>query len=101
VLLLISSHNALCTVLRACIEVLLLAFCSEHTAVSLIVNAYIIILCSLFTHVPQLAKTLPKDKIVLVNLCGRGDKDMHTVAKYVLQIHSQYLLLTVFDVHSV
>ncbi|CAM9532643.1 unnamed protein product, partial [Discosporangium mesarthrocarpum] len=30
----------------------------------------------------QLAKSLPKDKIVLVNLCGRGDKDMHTVAKY-------------------
>jgi tryptophan synthase beta subunit len=29
----------------------------------------------------QLAKSLPKDKIVLVNLCGRGDKDMHTVAK--------------------
>jgi tryptophan synthase beta chain len=28
----------------------------------------------------ELAKTLPKDKIVLVNLSGRGDKDMHTVA---------------------
>ena len=29
----------------------------------------------------EIAKKLPKDKIVLVNLCGRGDKDMHTVAK--------------------
>jgi tryptophan synthase len=29
----------------------------------------------------QIAKELPKDKIVLLNLCGRGDKDMHTVAK--------------------
>jgi tryptophan synthase beta chain len=29
----------------------------------------------------QIAKSLPKDKIVLVNLCGRGDKDMITVAK--------------------
>lgn len=27
------------------------------------------------------AKKLPKDKIVLCNLCGRGDKDMITVAK--------------------
>lgn len=30
----------------------------------------------------QMAKELPKDQIVLVNLCGRGDKDMHTVAKH-------------------
>eukprot|EP00933_Yihiella_yeosuensis_P061414 TRINITY_DN64213_c0_g1_i1.p1 TRINITY_DN64213_c0_g1~~TRINITY_DN64213_c0_g1_i1.p1 ORF type:complete len:741 (+),score=175.39 TRINITY_DN64213_c0_g1_i1:74-2296(+) len=29
----------------------------------------------------EIAKTLPKDKIVLVNLCGRGDKDMLHVAK--------------------
>ena len=29
----------------------------------------------------QLAKTLPKDKTILVNLSGRGDKDMHTVAQ--------------------
>lgn len=28
----------------------------------------------------KLAPTLPKDKIILVNLSGRGDKDMHTVA---------------------
>ncbi|AKJ68512.1 tryptophan synthase subunit alpha [Pandoraea thiooxydans] len=27
----------------------------------------------------KLAPTLPKDKLVLVNLSGRGDKDMHTV----------------------
>jgi len=29
----------------------------------------------------KLAKTLPKDKTILVNLSGRGDKDMHTVAQ--------------------
>ncbi|CAL1150879.1 unnamed protein product [Cladocopium goreaui] len=29
----------------------------------------------------EFAKSLPKDKIVLVNLCGRGDKDMLHVAK--------------------
>ncbi|HCY62024.1 MAG TPA: tryptophan synthase subunit beta [Oxalobacteraceae bacterium] len=28
----------------------------------------------------KLAATLPKDKIILANLSGRGDKDMHTVA---------------------
>ena len=29
-----------------------------------------------------LARTLPKDKTILVNLSGRGDKDMHTVQEY-------------------
>jgi tryptophan synthase beta chain len=29
----------------------------------------------------KLAPTLARDKILLVNLSGRGDKDMHTVAK--------------------
>ena len=29
----------------------------------------------------KLAATLPKDKLVLINLSGRGDKDMHTVAE--------------------
>ncbi|MGE5639968.1 MAG: tryptophan synthase subunit beta [Clostridia bacterium] len=29
----------------------------------------------------KLAKTLPKDGVLLVNLSGRGDKDMHTVAQ--------------------
>ena len=29
----------------------------------------------------KLAATLPKDAIILVNLSGRGDKDMHTVAQ--------------------
>jgi tryptophan synthase beta chain len=28
-----------------------------------------------------LAPTLPKDAIILVNLSGRGDKDVHTVAE--------------------
>jgi tryptophan synthase beta chain len=29
----------------------------------------------------KLARTLPKDKLILINLSGRGDKDMHTVAQ--------------------
>jgi tryptophan synthase beta chain len=32
-------------------------------------------------YASELASTLPKDKIVVVNLSGRGDKDMHTVAR--------------------
>jgi tryptophan synthase beta chain len=32
-------------------------------------------------HAAQLAATLPADKTILVNLSGRGDKDMHTVAR--------------------
>jgi tryptophan synthase beta chain len=31
-------------------------------------------------HAMKIAPTMPKDAIVLVNLSGRGDKDMHTVA---------------------
>ena len=29
----------------------------------------------------QLAKTLPKDKTIVINMSGRGDKDMPQVAK--------------------
>jgi len=32
-------------------------------------------------YAAKLAPTLPEDKILLVNLSGRGDKDMHTVAE--------------------
>ncbi|MBK4734080.1 tryptophan synthase subunit beta [Noviherbaspirillum pedocola] len=32
-------------------------------------------------YAAKLAPTLPKDKVILVNLSGRGDKDMHTVAE--------------------
>ena len=32
-------------------------------------------------HAMKLAPTLPRDQIVIVNLSGRGDKDVHTVAK--------------------
>jgi tryptophan synthase beta chain len=32
-------------------------------------------------YAAKLAATLPKDQIILVNLSGRGDKDMHTVAQ--------------------
>ena len=32
-------------------------------------------------YAAKLAPTLGKDKILLVNLSGRGDKDMHTVAE--------------------
>lgn len=34
-----------------------------------------------FAYAAKLAPTLAKDKILLVNLSGRGDKDMHTVAE--------------------
>jgi tryptophan synthase beta chain len=29
----------------------------------------------------KLAPTLPKDNLLVMNLCGRGDKDLFTVAK--------------------
>ncbi len=32
-------------------------------------------------HAMKIAPTMAKDKVLLVNLSGRGDKDMHTVAK--------------------
>jgi len=32
-------------------------------------------------YAAKLAQGLPKDRIILVNLSGRGDKDMHTVAQ--------------------
>ena len=32
-------------------------------------------------YAARLAATMSKDKILLVNLSGRGDKDMHTVAE--------------------
>jgi tryptophan synthase beta chain len=33
-------------------------------------------------HAMKIAPGLSKDKVLLVNLSGRGDKDMHTVAKF-------------------
>jgi tryptophan synthase beta chain len=33
-------------------------------------------------HVLKMAPTLPEDRIVLMNMCGRGDKDIFTVAKH-------------------
>jgi tryptophan synthase beta chain len=32
-------------------------------------------------HVIKLAPTLPRDNLLVMNLCGRGDKDLFTVAK--------------------
>ena len=32
-------------------------------------------------HAMKLARTMAKDKLILVNLSGRGDKDVHTIAK--------------------
>jgi tryptophan synthase beta chain len=37
--------------------------------------------CHAVAYAMRLAPTLPKDAALLVNLSGRGDKDMHTVAK--------------------
>jgi tryptophan synthase beta chain len=31
-------------------------------------------------YVSKLAPTLPEDHLLVVNLCGRGDKDIHTIA---------------------
>ena len=31
-------------------------------------------------HVLKIAPNLPKDHILVMNLCGRGDKDIHTIA---------------------
>jgi tryptophan synthase beta subunit len=36
---------------------------------------------SIGAHAMKLAPTMGKDQIVIVNLSGRGDKDVHTVAK--------------------
>jgi tryptophan synthase beta chain len=36
-------------------------------------------------HVMKLAPQLPKDKIIIVNLSGRGDKDVYSIAKYMGQ----------------
>ena len=32
-------------------------------------------------HVTRLAPTLPKDNLLVMNLCGRGDKDVPQVAE--------------------
>ena len=32
-------------------------------------------------HVIKLAPTLPADHLLVMNMCGRGDKDIFTVAK--------------------
>ena len=31
-------------------------------------------------HVAKIAPTLPRDHLLVMNLCGRGDKDIFTVA---------------------
>ncbi len=33
-------------------------------------------------HVMKIAPTLPKDHVLVMNMCGRGDKDVQTVARY-------------------
>jgi len=33
-------------------------------------------------HVIKIAPELPKDHIICMNMCGRGDKDIFTVAKH-------------------
>ena len=33
-------------------------------------------------HVMKIAPDLPKDHIIVMNMCGRGDKDVQTVARY-------------------
>ncbi|MDG1736734.1 MAG: tryptophan synthase subunit beta [Paracoccaceae bacterium] len=38
--------------------------------------------CHALAHVMKLAPTLPKDHVLVMNMCGRGDKDVQTVARY-------------------
>ncbi|MBN9887618.1 tryptophan synthase subunit beta [Salipiger abyssi] len=38
--------------------------------------------CHALGHVMKLAPTLPRDHILVMNMCGRGDKDIFTVAKH-------------------
>ena len=34
-------------------------------------------------HVAKIAPTLPKDHLLVMNMCGRGDKDLASVADYI------------------
>ena len=36
-------------------------------------------------YVSKIAPTMGKDKIIIVNLSGRGDKDVEQAAKYLLK----------------
>jgi tryptophan synthase beta chain len=38
--------------------------------------------CHALAHVMKIAPDLPKDHIIVMNMCGRGDKDVQTVARY-------------------
>ncbi|QOL81437.1 tryptophan synthase subunit beta [Pseudooceanicola spongiae] len=38
--------------------------------------------CHALAHVMKIAPDLPKDHIIVMNMCGRGDKDIFTVAKH-------------------
>ncbi len=38
--------------------------------------------CHALAHVMKIAPDLPKDHIIVMNMCGRGDKDVHTVAQH-------------------
>jgi tryptophan synthase beta chain len=33
-------------------------------------------------HVMKIAPALPKDHLIVMNMCGRGDKDIFTVARH-------------------
>jgi tryptophan synthase beta chain len=35
-----------------------------------------------FAHVAKIAPSLPKDHLLVMNLCGRGDKDIFSIAKH-------------------
>jgi tryptophan synthase beta chain len=38
--------------------------------------------CHALAHVMKIAPGLPKDHLIVMNMCGRGDKDIFTVAKH-------------------
>lgn len=38
--------------------------------------------CHALAHVAKIAPELPKDHLIIMNMCGRGDKDIFTVARH-------------------
>ncbi|MDX2159116.1 MAG: tryptophan synthase subunit beta [Hyphomicrobiaceae bacterium] len=53
-----------------------LQFCTKHEGIIPALEP-----SHALAHVMRIAPKLPKDHLIVMNLCGRGDKDLHTVMK--------------------
>ena len=53
-----------------------LQFCTKHEGIIPALEP-----SHALAHVMRIAPDLPKDHLIVMNLCGRGDKDLHTVMK--------------------